>query len=400
MKKDCRLQNRITKDEKKFLEKQLELYRSGKSIPVKDKKEADSFEMKAWDDEGNLMNIEEFCEYHKLPIEQIKKYKLVSHTGSPYFNIEFRPMEIEFEDDDIIDIIEDAVKRHVKPLPLYSGPPSKETTLFNKVVYSDVHIGMNPNQYNTSLYGGKWNREEVMSRADEIINRTLLNQTSDILIIEDLGDFADGWNGKTTRDSGHSLPQNMSNREVHDVGVDFKLRIIDGLCRSFASIQCHNVTNDNHSGDFGYMINSFFKSLAEERYPNVDVFNHELFMEHYIMGNHCFIVTHGKDDKHMKFGLPVHLNDKSIVKIDDYIKHHRLMNQARYIHVCKGDSHQTLMDMCSSDDWDYFNYPSLAPSSGWIQGNFGKGRSGFVWEEYAINSNERKSIPYWFEWKK
>ncbi len=50
-------------------------------------------------------------------------------------------------------------------------------------------------------------------------------------------------------------------------------------------------------------------------------------------------------------------------------------------------------------DYRYFNYPSLAPSSGWIQGNFGKGRSGFVHEEYAINSNERKSTEYWFDWE-
>ena len=191
----------------------------------------------------------------------------------------------------------------------------------------------------------------------------------------------------------------MSNKDVYDISIDFKVKLLDGLCRSFASISCHNVTNDNHSGDFGYMINSGFKRFAEYRYPNVEVFNHELFMEHYFMGNHCFIVTHGKDDKHMKFGLPVHLNDKSMVKIDDYIKHHKLYNKSKYIHVCKGDSHQALMDMCSSDDWNYFNYPSLAPSSGWIQGNFGKGRSGFVHEEYAINSNERKSTEYWFDWE-
>lgn len=401
MKRDLRFSPRVTKEEKKFLEEQLEAFRSGVTkLPSKPiEKESESFEMKAWDDSGNLMDIEAFCKYHNLPIEHIKKYKLVSHTGSPFYNIEFKPIELDFEGVDFEEVIEEAVKRNVTPLKLYSGAPSEETQVFNKTVYSDVHVGMEPNSHDSSLYGGKWDRDELMSRADAIIDKTLQNQTSDILILEDLGDFADGWNGETTR-QGHKLPQNMTNKEVYDIGIDFKIRILDGLCKNFASIQCHNITNDNHSGQFGYIINSGFKKFAEHRYPNVDVFNHEKFIEHYFMGNHCFVITHGKDEKHMKFGFNIHLNDKQIVKIDDYIKHHKIYNQANYIHVCKGDSHQALFDMCSSDDWDYFNYPSLAPSSGWIQGNFSKGRSGFTCEEYAINKNERKATSYWFDWTK
>jgi len=183
--------NRITKDEKKFLEKQLDLYRQGKSIDFKPDKSSESFEMKAWDDEGNLMDIERFCDYHNLPYEHIKKYKLVSHTGSPYYNVEFKPIEIDFEGVDFEEIIEEAVKRNVKPLKL-CAEVSGYTQTFDRAIVSDIHVGLEPNPKNNSLYGGEWNRDELMNRADELVARILDNQTSETLIIDDLGDLVDG----------------------------------------------------------------------------------------------------------------------------------------------------------------------------------------------------------------
>jgi len=38
--------------------------------------------------------------------------------------------------------------------------------------------------------------------------------------------------------------------------------------------------------------------------------------------------------------------------------------------------------MCTSDDFYYFNYPALSPSSNWIKNNFKLGRRGFVNESY------------------
>jgi hypothetical protein len=391
-------------EEQLFLQSKLAEFRNGtvdkplnKTKSKETKLEAEALVLSAWHPETKkVMDIEDFCTYHNLPYKSIKSYKLVSHTGTPYYNVAFKQEEL-FTEVDFDLIIEEAVKRNVKPLPI-CNTPSGESKVFNKVVISDIHIGMNPNPSDSSLYGGKWDRDELMSRADDLVLKTINNQTSDILIIEDLGDLADGWDGLTTR-GGHKLPQNMTNKEVFDVGVDFKMRILNGLVKNFASITCHNITCDNHSGDFGYIINSGFKNIAEARFPNVEVNNHEKFLSHYFMGNHCFVITHGKDDKHMKFGFKIHLDAKQIEKIENYIRHHNIYNQCKYVHVCKGDSHQALFDMCSSDSWNYFNYPSFAPSSGWIQGNFSKGRSGFTWEEYSINHNERKSISFWFDWE-
>lgn len=46
--------------------------------------------LSAWSKEGYMMNIDEYCEVYKLPREDITSYKLVSHTGTPFFNIVFK----------------------------------------------------------------------------------------------------------------------------------------------------------------------------------------------------------------------------------------------------------------------------------------------------------------------
>ena len=100
------------------------------------------------------------------------------------------------------------------------------------------------------------------------------------------------------------------------------------------------------------------------------------------MDNTCFVITHGKDDTSLKFGFKPNLDPKGIEKIDQYLKQNNVYKNANKIVFKKGDSHQALFDMCSTDDFFYFNYPALSPSSMWVQNNFKKGRRGFVLESF------------------
>src|SRR5690606_28089768 len=43
----------------------------------------------AYNTEGQLMDIEEFCDFHGLDKTKVKSYKLVTHTGIPFFNVAF-----------------------------------------------------------------------------------------------------------------------------------------------------------------------------------------------------------------------------------------------------------------------------------------------------------------------
>ena len=174
----------------------------------------------------------------------------------------------------------------------------------------------------------------------------------------------------------------------------------DLLSPHFSKIIFNNVCEDNHAGDFGYMVNETFKRIAEIKYSNVEVVNHEHFINHYYVGKHAFVLSHGKDSKNLKFGFKPQLDTKQIEKIDQYLKENGVYKRADFIEFSKGDSHQMLFDYCTSDDFDYFNYPAFSPSSNWVQTNFKKGRSGFVIQNGFHDREEKQTTPYFFKWKK
>ncbi len=276
--------------------------------------------------------------------------------------------------------------------------------LFDRAVYTDTHINMDPNPSGHSLYGGRWNKEDIEERLEVFVNHILSDQQSRILYLDDLGDFMDGLAGQTTR-GAHLLPQIMTDQDAYDFGVSFKTRMIDALIPYYDKIICHNVCNDNHAGAFGYMVNSAFKDYIELKYGNrVEVINYRKFIDHYIIEtesefNYCFILCHGKDMSEKKFGQNPKLTDKDQRTIDDYIDAHFLNQKNLIIEYSKGDSHQRLFDDTSSSKFNYYNYMAFSCSSNYIQTNFKKGKSGFDFFNYRRGYKRPVNIPDEFEWQ-
>ena len=291
--------------------------------------------------------------------------------------------EVELEKEiDFTNIFKDLVK----PIKLPKISSKLDLSIFDRLVYTDVHIGMEVNQNGYSLYDGAWNEAEVEKRLEIMVSQTLINKQSDTLIIHELGDFMDGYDAVTTR-GGHSLPQNMDNQKAFDVGLSFKVRLIDALIPYYNTIECINICNDNHAGSFGYIVNSAFKAYIELKYENVKVVNQRKFIDHYIVENRCFILTHGKDDKNMKFGFKPHLDAVQIEKIKNYIDEYKLHNYK--IEFSKGDSHQLLLDFTSSSAFEYQNFGAFSPPSDWVKTNFKNTNSSFIIFNYYEN---QKSI--------
>jgi len=168
-------------------------------------------------------------------------------------------------------------KDKIKPIKIYFAndllPGVALGCLFDRAIYTDVHVGMNVNKDGFSLYDGLWNEIELFKRLETFVNYIIKNQKSDTLFLNDLGDFMDGWDGFTTR-GGHALPQNMDNQKAFDVGLRFKIQMIDALFKSYSKIKIVNICNDNHAGSFGYIVNSAFKTYIELKYPdNIEVIN-------------------------------------------------------------------------------------------------------------------------------
>lgn len=360
-------------------------HRNGESVNFEvetlpnDYKNKEKFVLSAWNKEtGQMMDIDTYCNHYLLPRKDITSYKLVSHTGTPYYNIVFKENITEevlnFDFDKII-------QKHINPVKYEKNYYGDLENDFDTLTYSDVHIGMDTDKDKNSMYAVEWNKETILETAKTIVSKTIEQQKSPFLVVDELGDFLDGFNAQTTR-GGHALPQNMTNEEAFDCALEFKMILVDGLVSYYDEILFNNICNDNHAGAFGYFVNKAFKDIVKIKYPGIKVVNHRKFMNHYFVNGVCSIISHGKDDKTLKFGFKPFLDSKGLEKIDQYCKQNEIYKRAELIIFKKGDSHQCLFDMCTSDDFYYYNYPALSPSSQWVQNNFKKGRRGFVNESF------------------
>lgn len=346
--------------------------------------------------DNKLMNIEEYCKHYNLDVNKIRSYKLITHSGIPYINCVFYTSE----EDAVLDVdkhLEEIIQKYIKPLPDTKVIPQKTNfDLFDRLIFTDVHIGMDVNgKIGDPLYDGVWDKEEILSRLSAMISHVKTFKSSNTLIIDDLGDFLDGLGGQTTR-KGHELPQNMNDKEVFDLALQFKTVLVDSLINDFDTIVCNNITNDNHSGVFSYFVSSAVKQILEQRYPNkVTVNSLKRFMNHYSIGDKTFIISHGKDIGENRYGLKPKLDAVQSEKIDQYCKENRLYN-GNNIEFSKGDSHQAIYDDTTSNDFSYYNYPAFSPPSNWVKTNFKNSKSGFNFFNISKSQNIKISIPYWF----
>lgn len=70
--------------------------------------------MSAWDDKGFMMDIDSYCKSYGLPRADITSYKLITHTGTPHYNIVFKEQTGLPSDFDYIGELEKQLKG-IKP---------------------------------------------------------------------------------------------------------------------------------------------------------------------------------------------------------------------------------------------------------------------------------------------
>lgn len=346
-------------------------------------------------DDGSLLNIGQYCKHYGLDVNKIRSYKLISHSGIPFYNVVFYTAEEEAVSN-VSEHLDEIISKYIQPIEsevIKAEHFSEEW--FDRLVFSDVHIAMDVNGNGDPLYDGKWDREELFRRLDCMIQHTKTYQKSNLLVISNLGDYMDGLGGETTR-KGHELPQNMNDKEAFDLGIEFSLKLIDSLVDEYAEIKYNFLVEDNHSGVFSYFVSQAVKGILEVRYPNrVSVKTQKKFIDHFKIGKHTIVETHGKDSVSLKFGFRPHLDDKQAKKIDHYLKENGLYD-GNFIEFSKGDSHLSLLDESTSTDFHYYNYPAFSPPSSWVKSNFSNTKSGFKFFNIKKNENIKNHFPFWF----
>jgi len=355
--------------------------------------------------DGTIMNIDEYCEHYNIPREDVKTYKLVTHNGSgAYYNLTSKDVSGGETDNSILEAFDNIVAKYTQgQQKTFSPQPLSEEPKALKVTISDAHLGLDPNPNGGGIFQYEYNADIYRNSIEKVYNQIIKEFNThgvfDLLLLDDLGDREDGWNGQTTR-GGHVLPQNMTNAEVFDVLVDTNVKLVESLVETKVAnkIILRSVTRSNHSYDFALIVNKAIQKIVNRLYSaeivEVDIL--EKFIEHRVYGNHCFIISHGKEDKHLKYGLPLKLDPKTINFINEYIDHYDI--DSKYIHFEKGDLHQVGYERTKK--FDYRNYMSFAPPSCWQQHNFGDSYSGFSTQVVPKFTNEISHCDYFLEYKK
>lgn len=269
--------------------------------------------------------------------------------------------------------------KNYKPIKLkeISTAPIKSNN--DLILYlSDLHVGA---RVDGDYFDNEWNEEEFSRRLNEIIyNIRQLPALNSISIVL-LGDHLDGMDEMTSR-RDHLLPQNMNNTEQVNIFITNLIQFISNIRQLCNNVCVYCVKCGNHAGDFEYVANLALQSTVQSVFKNeVEFTLFNTFFGVFTVKDHCFLITHGKDDKYMKKPMPLNLNDFTKIKLYEYMEEHKIT--ANNIHVVKGDLHTENINSC--DKFDYRNVLSLFGASDYCAFNYSKNQYGVSYDLFLGN---------------
>jgi hypothetical protein len=292
-------------------------------------------------------------------------------------------VDLKANHSELVDAIGKIVIGQITPFKISKEKIKSEKAL---VVYlSDQHVGAETD--GDSVYSNDYDEAEFNRRMkvtlEEMKSQKEIFGRFDKIIVCNLGDPLDGYNAETTR-GGHGLPQNMNNKEQFSVYLIGMLTFFETLhtLNLANSIEYQCVTDDNHSGDFGYCVNKSLEHIMRLKFPDMTINIFEKFIEHFTYGVNAFILTHGKDKEDKKHGFAFILDAKIENYFNEYINNFKIYSQK--IHLVMGDLHQSLTQF--GKRFRYKRVSSMYGSSKWIHTNFGYTRAAVDFDIVDKNS--------------
>lgn len=235
---------------------------------------------------------------------------------------------------------------------------------------SDLHIGAKLSS--DCLYKNDWNEKELTRRLNRVLDNLIdiqLTCKATVCYLNLLGDMLDGMDNMTAR-RDHIMPQNMDNKEQFNVFLRVMTWFISNLSDSFNNVVVSSVPNGNHTGAPEYFAIVALKYAIDSKFKNVVMEIPDKFFTKVRVGDHLFLLTHGKDAAFMKKPLPLHLTNDSKVWLDNYLIREEIVNNYTpgHIHILKGDLHTAGFD--DTLQYDYRNCLSLFGDSDYSQMNY------------------------------
>lgn len=238
----------------------------------------------AWDDNKKVMDIDRYCSYYGLPRQDVSSYKLVSHTGVPFYNIVFKE---RFEGDDFDYIGE--MEKELKSIKKVSTPIRNG---FRKgvVKLTDLHFGA----YMEALADTPSFSVKALTKMLEMAAYRINILKYDVVYIHLLGDLIETFTGLNHKNSWKSIEHSIFGvKAVKLFTITFKnhfLDLVDNLdCIKIVAGNHDRVTSDKSEDVKGGAAELIAWGLQNIGY-NVEFSSH--IIKH-VVDDVCHILNHG-----------------------------------------------------------------------------------------------------------
>ena len=313
--------------------------------------------MSALKKDGSLMDIDEYCSFYKIPREHARSYKLVTHTGTPYYNIASNVISQNNFSELHESIIED-IKKHS---PIYKKYKREENTDGYLLVLdpADIHIGKLCDAIETGdEYNNKIAVKRVLNGVDGILDNVKGFNVDKILFV--IGnDVLHIDNPKRTTTSG--TPQDTDGMWHTNFLIAKKL-YVDVIERLLLHSDVHVVYNpSNHDYTNGF----FLAQVIQAHFTNCSNITFDTSISHrkyYVYYDNLIGTTHGDGAKVTDLPLLMaHESKKWSECTKRYWYTHHLHHKVAKDYM--GVSVETLRSPSGTDSWHSRNGYTHAPKA-------------------------------------
>ncbi len=167
--------------------------------------------------DGTIMDIEEYCTSYNIPFDQVKTYKLVTHTGKgAYYNIASSDVRNVIEDEEWMEEVKSILSSDLGKYTLSSNPIVKKPGTTGVVKLADLHVGA----LIENLIRTKDFNVHILASKLEIAAEEVNKRNYGLVHIHILGDILESFTGLSHINSWKSMDKNIIGAKAIKLSVE------------------------------------------------------------------------------------------------------------------------------------------------------------------------------------
>jgi len=267
-----------------------------------------SQQLSALREDGKIMSIDEYCTFYNIPRDHVRTYKLVSHTGTPYYNIASANVELDLGDSfdeafvtDFLTKISTHSPNYKNFIRNYDGDDlsGKEKNLM-VIDCADIHISKLSTIYET---GEEYNIEIAVKRVTEgfygLLEKAKNFKIDKIMMVVG-NDVLHFDNAKSTTTSGTFQDSATSLPTAFNVALDLYVKLIDSVVKNYDVDIVFNPSNHDYIS--GWMLARTLETWYRKT-DNVKVYANLQHRKYYQYGVNMICTSHGDGAKMADFPM-------------------------------------------------------------------------------------------------